>query len=544
MKNSLSLFAKRAAQTALVLLLTSALPSCSNELFDKQPLDAVSDATFWKTEKDASLALVGCYDFGSFWASGDFFGGMSMIYLDMMAGYGSEKELIPDVVTNGTLNSAYWLTSAFWSNSYRTIARCNNFLTQVNTINISESNKAMMIAEVKTIRAYLYMNLALYYGDVPMPTNVLTIPEANTIKRSPKADVWAFAENDLKSSVASLPSTRPTSERGRITAGATLAILGRLQMAQKKWSDAATTYKRIMDSNAYAIDQGGFAQLFRQTGENSREVVFAHEYLEDFVGTVMLQYLYPETYGGWHQFSPYNELVQAYECTDGKTVDESPLYNANDPYANRDPRLDYTIMIPGRTSFKGVRYEASPTSTSPDRITRYNWSGYCINKFMDPTFSGSLMNYGGNFPLIRYPEVLLSYLESKLEAGDAIDQALLDATINQVRGRTSVAMPAVKATDAASLRTILRRERKVEFAFEGLHYYDIQRWGTAATELNRQFTGMKLTNSPTTYKDFPVDSQGFYIYQKRNFVAGRNELWPVPQSEIDINPGLTQNKGY
>ncbi|WP_211300817.1 RagB/SusD family nutrient uptake outer membrane protein [Spirosoma oryzae] len=526
------------------MLLTSTLPSCSDELFDKQPLDAVSDATFWKTEKDASLALVGCYDFGSYWATGDFFGGMSMIYLDMMAGYGSEKELIPDVVTNGTLNSAYWLTSAFWGNSYRTIARCNNFLTQINTINISESNKAVMIAEVKTIRAYLYMNLALYYGDVPMPTKVLTIPEANTIKRSPKADVWAFAENDLKSSFANLPATRPTSERGRITAGAALAILGRLQMAQKKWSDAAATYKRIMDSNVYTIDQNGFAQLFRQTGENSREVVFAHEYLEDFVGTVMLQYLYPETYGGWHQFSPYNELVQAYECTDGKTVDESPLYNANDPYANRDPRLDYTIMIPGRTSFKGVRYEASPTSTSPDRITRYNWSGYCINKFMDPTFSGSLMNYGGNFPLIRYPEVLLSYLESKLEAGDAIDQALLDATINQVRGRTSVAMPAVKTTDAASLRTILRRERKVEFAFEGLHYYDIQRWGTAATELNRQFTGMKLTNSPATYKDFPVDSQGFYIYQKRNFVAGRNELWPVPQSEIDINPGLTQNKGY
>jgi hypothetical protein len=154
------------------------------------------------------------------------------------------------------------------------------------------------------------------------------------------------------------------------------------------------------------------------------------------------------------------------------------------------------------------------------------------------------MNYGGNFPLIRYPEVLLSYLESKLEAGDAIDQALLDATINQVRGRTSVNMPAVKTTNAASLRTILRRERKVEFAFEGLHYYDIQRWGTAATELNRQFTGMKLTNSPSTYKDFPVDNQGFYIYQKRNFVAGRNELWPVPQSEIDINPGLTQNPGY
>jgi hypothetical protein len=118
------------------------------------------------------------------------------------------------------------------------------------------------------------------------------------------------------------------------------------------------------------------------------------------------------------------------------------------------------------------------------------------------TFAGNLMNYGGNFTLIRYAEVLLSYLEAKVEAGDAINQALLDETINKVRGRASVNMPPVKVTDAASLRTIFRRERKVELAFEGIHYYDILRWGTAATELNRQFTGMKLTNSPSTYKDF------------------------------------------
>ncbi|OZI05845.1 RagB/SusD family nutrient uptake outer membrane protein [Siphonobacter sp. BAB-5385] len=544
MKNILFPTTRRIVTSLLTLLTATIVPSCKSDFFDKQPLDAISDATFWKTEKDANLALVGCYNFGSGWASGDFFGGMSMIYLDMMAGLGSEKELIPDAVTNGTLNSTYWLTGAFWSNSYVTIARCNNFLDRVNTITINETTKAMMVAEVKTIRAYLYLNLATYFGDVPMPTKTLTIAEANSIRRTPKAEVWAFAENELKSSFPNLPSTRPVSERGRITSGASLAILGRLQMAEKKWSDAVATYKRIIDSGVYSVDQAGFAQLFRQTGENSKEVVFAHEYLEDFLSTVMLQYLYPEAYGGWHQFSPYNELVQSYECTDGKTVEESPLYKSSDPYANRDPRLDYTIMISGRTTFKGITYEASPTSTSPDRITRYNWSGYCINKFMDPSFSGSLTNYGGNFPLIRYPEVLLSYLESKLEAGEAIDQALLNATINQVRGRSSVAMPAVTTTNPASLRTIIRRERKVEFAFEGLHYFDIQRWGTAAAELNRQFTGMKLTNTPATYTAFPVDSQGFYLYQKRNFVAGRNELWPVPQSERDINPNLTQNPGY
>lgn len=529
-------------RTTLLALLVSLMPGCSEELFDKQPLDAISDATFWKTESDANLALVGCYNFGSGWATNDFFGGMSMIYLDMMAGFGSEKELIPDGVTNGTLTSTYWVTGAFWSTSYTTIARCNNFLSHVNDIQIDATKKAMMTAEVRTIRAYLLFNLALYFGGVPMPTSLLSIQQANTIARTSQTDVWAFAESELKAIYASLPTTRSSSESGRLTAGAALAILGRLQMAEKKWSDAAVTYKQIMDSNAYSLDQKGFAQLFYQNNENSPEVIFSHQYLEDFLSTVMLQYVYPEAYGGWHQFSPYNELVQSFECTDGQTVDVSPLYDVNNPYKNRDPRLAATIMISEQTTFKGVTFNANPNSTSPDRITRYNWSGYAINKFMDPNFSGSLTNYGGNFILIRYAEVLLSYLESKLEAGETINQALLDATINQVRGR--VGMPKVTTTDAASLRTIIRRERKAEFAFEGLHYYDLQRYGTQAAELNRQFTGMKLTNSPATYKDFPVDAQGFYIYQKRNFVQGKNELWPIPQSERNINPNLTQNPGY
>lgn len=517
---------------------------CSDDFFDKQPLDAVSDATFWKTENDAMLALVGCYNIGAGWSSEDFWNARGVFYLDLMAGEGSEKELIPDRVTDGTLNSAYWVPGGYWSNTYRKIAKCNNFLDHIAAIPMDETAKAMITAEVRTIRAYSFFNLALYFGDVPMPTHQLTVEEANTITRTPKNEVWNFVETELQESSVNLPATRPSSESGRITAGASLALLGRVQMAELKWSAAAATYKIIIDSNAYIIDQNGYAQLFWQTGENSNEIILSTQYQEDLYGTVVTQYAYPEAYGGWHQFSPYNEVVQSFLCTDGNTVEESPLYDSNNPYENRDPRMDYTIMISDRTTFKGVTYVSRPDSDSPDRISRYNWSGYSINKFMDPTFSGNLMNYGGNFTLCRYAEVLLSYLESRLESGEGVDQALLDATINQVRGRATVNMPAVTTTDPVQLREIVRRERKVEFAFEGLHYYDILRWGIAAQELNRQFTGMKLTNFPETYTAYPVDEHGFLIYQRRNFVAGRNELWPIPQTEININHNLTQNPGY
>lgn len=545
MKNKNQLYKKESPYFLWLLALMVAMGSCKKDYFDKQPLDAISDATFWKTEKDAQLALTGCYNIGAGWTGETFWMPRSLLYLDLMAGLGSEKELIPDHVTDGTVNPSYWLIGAYWNNSYSKIAKCNNFLDHIGDIQMDDSKKAMMMAEVRTLRAYEFLNLALYYGAVPMPIHTLTINEANTITRTPQAEVWSFVETELSQSHPNLPATRPGSESGRISKGAALALLGRVQMAEKKWSEAATTYKQIIDGSVYNIDQNGYRQLFMQVGNNSPEIILASRFLEDTYGHVMLQYLYPETWGGWHQFSPYNELVQTFECTDGKTIDQSPLYNPASPYENRDPRLDYTIMINNRTTFKGQLFVSTPGSNSPDRMNKYNWSGYCINKFMDSTFSGNLMNYGGNFTLIRYAEVLLSYLESQMESGAAIDQSLLNATINQVRGRASVNMPPVEASiSTADLRAQIRREREVEFAFEGLHYYDILRWGIAAEEVNRQFTGMKLTNDPANYTDYPVDQKGFFIYQTRNFKKGVNELWPIPQSEIDINPSLTQNPGY
>ena len=534
----------------LIVLLSVALyTGCSDSFFNKQPLDQASDATFWKTAGDAQLALIGCYNTGAGtsggWKDGDFWTPRSMVYLDLMAGDGSEKELIPDHVTDGTLNAAYWVTQGYWNNSYKKIAVCNNFLDHIGGITMDATKKAIITAEVRTLRAYEYFNIALYFGDVPLIKKLLSIDEALKVTRAPKADVWAFVETELKESAPVLPVTRPDAEAGRLTSGAAYGILGRLQMAEKKWSDAAITYKTIIDFNCYVIDPL-YRELFLSSNESSKEFIMTSQFQKDVYGNVLLTYLLPETWGGWHQFSPYNELVKEYECTDGKTIDQSPLYDKNNPYRKRDPRLLATLMVTDTTVFRGITFVSRPGTTSADRKDKYpNWSGYCIYKFLEDDVNVNQWSSGTNFTLIRYAEVLLSYLESKMEAGQPVDQTLLDATINKVRGRAAVNMPPVTTTDPAALRTIIRRERKVEFAFEGIHYFDILRWGTAAQELNRQFTGMKLTNSPATYTDYAVDADGYFVMpNKRNFKAGVNELWPVPQTERDINPNLTQNTGY
>lgn len=520
--------------------------SCDKEIFDKQPLDAASDATFWKTENDAQLALVGCYNNYAGWRGEDFWTPRALLYLDLMAGNGSEKELIPDHVTDGSLTPSYWVTGAYWSNTYQKITTCNNFLGHIGNITMNENTKTIITAEVRTLRAYQYFNLALYFGDVPLVQKVLTLDEANSVSRNPRNEVLDFVETELKESAAVLPKSRPDAENGRITAGAALGILGRVQMLRNKWNDAAATYKSIIDLGVYSIDPK-FRELFLGDHEFSKEIIMSSQYLKDTYGHVLLIYLTPEKWGGWHQFSPFNELVKEYECTDGKTINESPLYDKNNPYENRDPRLYATIFIPEKTVFRGNVYTTNPASGNNDKFGKYPvWSGYSILKFMEEDESVDVWSSGSNWIMIRYAEVLLGYLESKLESGVSVDQALLDQTINMVRGRATVNMPKVTTTDPAELRKIIRRERRVEFAFEGLRYYDILRWGIAAEELNYQFTGQKLTNDPANYTAYPVDSEGYYIMsqQNRKFIKGKNELWPIPQSERDINKNLTQNPGY
>lgn len=542
-----NLFARQPLGAALALgLLLGSATSCKKDLLDKQPLASISDATFWKTANDATLALNGVYDTGAGFTGYNFWAATSMVNLDLMAGNGSEKELIPDQFTNGTLNSAYSYVGAYYSQAYRQITRCNNFLDNIDKVTMDATQKAVMINEVRTLRAYNYFNLGLYFGDVPLIQHVLMVDEANSVSRAPKADVWAFCETELKAAAAVLPPSVADGQQGHMTAASALAILGRLQLAEKKWADAATSYKTIMDFGYYSIDSR-YRELFLSSGELSREVIMSMQYIPNTYNHALLQYLTPETWGGWHQYSPFNELVKTYECTDGLPITQSPLYDKNNPYANRDPRLDFTVMISGRTKFRGVTYSAEPGTNLPDRLNEYPgvWSGYAIYKFLedDPTVANT-SNDGNNFPLIRYAEVLLGYLEAKLESGAPIDQTLLDATVNKVRGRAAVKMPAVTTTDPTALRTIIRRERRVEFAFEGIRYFDCLRWGIIGSENNQQFTGMKLTNSPSTYTAYPVDADGYYLYKKRNFIVGRNELWPIPQSERDLNKNLTQNPGY
>ena len=166
-----------------------------------------------------------------------------------------------------------------------------------------------------------------------------------------------------------------------------------------------------------------------------------------------------------------------------------------------------------------------------------------MRKYVDEEYTGDVYSGGSDIPIVRYAEVLLSYLECRIKNNDAITQSLLDQTINLVRNRPAVNMPDVTETDRTKLWEILKRERRVELAWEGLRYWDLIRWGEAEEVLNGPFYGIKITDDPANYTRFRVGPDGHY--HVTDLVFNASDLpWPFPQDELDINSNLEQKANW
>lgn len=550
------------AKACLATLALSLVTVSCSDLLDKEPPSSISDGSFWTGEGDAMLALTGCYHFQTGWSHDDFATPQGLLYLDFAGGNGAEKEnfstLMASSNTTATNSNLRW----FWGNAYTQIAKYNVFLENITDCPMDGDKKEIWSAEVKCLRAYFLFNLAFYYKDVPMPLKTLTIEEANTISQTPQTDVYTQVETDLKAAINLLPTKYSSEEYGRFTKGAAQVLLSRLYLAQEKWSEAAIVLRNVIDSGIYELDrrygEDSYEKLFQIGGEYSPETIFCIMGIKDLYTNSRYQYLYPEAvYGGWHQFAPYNELVKEYFCTDGKDIKSSEVYDENDPYVNRDLRLYASIFLPPLGSYPGSKYnditydcfKGANTSDYYNKFTLFN--GYCPKKGCDPSIINNLGATPTYTPIMRYAEVLLSYLEALNEAQPSVvDQDILDLTINDIRDRVKLAGLKKEEMSQESIREAVRKERRIELAFEGLRYYDVLRWGIAEKELNHTFTGVKLSDDPNArnYRGSgttasPVDEDMYYQFEKRTW-SPHNRYFPIPQNDLNINKNLKQNTGY
>lgn len=282
-------------------------------------------------------------------------------------------------------------------------------------------------------------------------------------------------------------------------------------------------------------------RLFHLSPENNKEVLIDKQFVKDIYPNNIFQTIAPYSQkNGSSTYVPTKALADLYETRTGKNInDPASGYDVAEPYKNRDKRFEYSIFLEGYLLPSGGAYQPRPDSGTPDAIGNTyiaTTTGFNIKKYINAEDFANPANSGINIILLRYAEILLTYAEAKIELNE-IDHTVLEA-VNLVRnGRNDVKQPSVVTTDQASLRTIVRNERAVELAFEGLRLFDIRRWKTAEYVLPGSVYGI-------TYRDKNNDLVTVQVAVNKLFDKNRHYLWPIPQKERDLNSSLTQNQGW
>lgn len=523
--------------------------SCSDFL-DTVPHDALSPATTWKTEDDAQKFLTGCYDG---WIDGG-----TLLYQDCASdiGYNNFKWENWKSLGNGSLTAADPGASFY---GFSIIRRCNTFMDNIDNVEFADQKKKdNMIGQVRAIRAYQYFELNWWYGGVPLIESYETAEEAR-VPRKTEEEIKKYVYDEIDAAIPLLNDA--PAARGYIAKGTALAIKMRSALYYGDYQRAKDAAKAIMDLNQYELDPD-YAGLFTVAGQNSKEIIASVQYIENLKTLYTIGQMYNNGDGGWSSIVPTQNLIDMYEMSDGLTKEESKDYDPVHPFANRDPRMAMTVIFPGqdwegsifntldKTGSDGKTNPNYPTAADNASKTALTWS-----KYLAPMSQYSDMFATNACPIIfRYAEVLLSYAEAENELNGP--SAELYDFLDLIRARVN--MPVVdraKYGTKAKLRELIRRERAVELAGEGLRRADIVRWKDdsgkmlAETVLNGplyRIVGTVNEKEADPYKRATIDlnaSAADRLIEDRVF-GTHNRYLPIPQENRDTNPQLEQNEGY
>lgn len=484
----------------------------------------------------------------------------------------------------GSLNGQNGDVVSMWGNCYRVIGRDNAVIDKLMAMPegfMTQTKYNQYLGETLFVRACMYSRLITLFGDVPYSDHTIDIATAFSMGRTPKAEVLKKIYADFDVAIENLPVS--TGSVQRPTKGAALGMKARIALYNEDWDTAIECAKACMGLNVYEL-YPNFGKLFLQSTHNTSESVFSIPRSIEFGITKNMQDWLPRNNGGWAANGPTWDLLAAFLCTDGLPIDESPLFDSHDPFKNRDPRCAETIVPLGST-FLGIEYDPRPDTG--DKVMDYNkgeeiTNKDCKNNADMASFNALIMKKGvdeswtkngykveQDLIILRYADVLLMYAEAMIEKG-SIDQTVLDA-MNEVRARAygkkkdETGYPKITTTDQAKLRTILRTERRMEFAYENLRYFDLMRWRLFGKVHNMKNYGIykdkqsnmdKLVTSGNWFWGATpqIDENGIadlsileqygatpWIERKWD---DRQYLWPIPTEEVLINDNMKPNPGY
>ena len=458
---------------------------------------------------------------------------------------------------------------------YNGIRCVSEFLESIEKIDFSkyyyDSKYERQMEHVKTfpyqarvLRAFYLFELARRYGDIPVPMKMLTIDEANSIEKTSFDQVIEFIVSECDECAANLPTTyigMLDDEYGRATKGFAMAVKSKalLYAASKlhnpegdaeKWKKAAQAALDIIDLGIYVLDSG---EKVNTTASPENVLVRMNSESDSFE-----LYNFPVrfTEGQRTYMSgtyPTQNLVDAFQTINGYDVTltadgwecDDPEFDPARPYDNRDPRFARTILANGM-DFKGTRIETfvGGADYSATRNDLGTVTGYYLRKYVNEATSftpEAEAEYKHHWVIYRYAETILTYAEAVNEylkspvATDAEFTMSALTALNMVRANAQ--MPAVTVDSYDAFVEALRREWRVEFAFEDHRFWDVRRWNIGATT-QTQVDGVSIVKT-----DKGLDYTRTMV-EKRTW-ADRMNLYPIPKSELFSNPNLNpQNTGW
>jgi hypothetical protein len=587
----------------ILLSITALGLSACQKFLDRKPLDASSASTFLSNQAEMEQGLVGVYA-SAMWV---FPNNTSLLFAiesstdHAMKRGGNAEDLIamgdggPFLVNNS-------LSITAWNQAYKLVQRANQQIAGMENgkANVNATTFNRIKAEALVLRAWGYLHLMTWFGDVPFYKAPPAVNEVLSAKRTPVATIVAELYKDVDDAVAAFDAagTAPVQALGRVNKAAALGIKAKLALLIKDYRTAATATKTVIDGGQYTLNPN-YPNLFSLAGQTTnagREILFCQTYPTDVNE--------PQNWGpilgvprqvtnSQSSHFPSQALVDQFEDRSGNRIDASLTYDPANPRLNRDRRLAWSIYLPGDTMvhfasktpalpynnlrertifniYSNVRRKFNWNTGVYDNVTGNNdwigaqaagiqWQvsatgniggvGYVWNKYNDSTQYTFESKVG--YILLRYADILLMYAEAKIELNE-IDATVLTA-INAVRTRAG--QPAVLINTQAALRTQVRRERAVEFAGEGLRLFDLRRWDIYGKANSGPVVGISLDPAvPAARPVFDADNIPDYSAsitqrirfrnQVRNNANAKYKLWPIPQPEIDNNPGLIQNAGW
>ncbi len=484
-------------QYSAVVLLVLLSASCKKYL-DKAPLDSINTANFFKTAADAESAINGAYQPLQWpklyniriWTT-DIWAGNCVVG----AGGGTdgiETQDISNFVT-ATDNAA---ALDIWRGPAPGILRCNLVLKNVPGIDMDATQKNRILGEAHFLRAHYYFILVRLFGDVPLITEPVTAEDNLRPARIQKTQVYDLIISDLKEAVKLLPASYTGGNIGRATKGAATGLIAKVYVTLGNYAEAVN-YCQQVTSLGYQLNSN-YADNFNPATENSKESLFEVQYY----GKTSYSFWSNENQASWAStfMGPRNA-----DFVGGGYGWNQPTTEFVNQYETGDNRKDITILYVGCPSFDGKTYQASYSTTG------YNVRKFLVPKSVSPDYDTNPLNW----PVLRYADVLLMEAESLCEL-NRLSEAIVP--LNKVRQRAGLA--AVSVTTQGDIRAKIRKERRIELAFEGHFWFDLIRYD------NGQFAQQFLPG-----------------IGKTNF-APKHLLLPIPQKEIDANPNLTQNTGY